>query len=68
VNDGTYNLDGVYLRFDVPNVTLRSASGNCENVVLDGNYITTEIVQIVASNITIADLTLCEKHTITPST
>ena len=62
VSDGTYNLDGVYLRFDVPDVTLRSASGNRENVVLDGNYITTEIIQVVASNITIADLTLREAY------
>ena len=62
VADGVYNLDGVYLRFAVPNVTLRSASGNRENVILDGNYITTEIVQIVASNVTIADLTLREAY------
>ncbi|OQY26946.1 MAG: hypothetical protein B6I38_10700, partial [Anaerolineaceae bacterium 4572_5.1] len=62
VADGSYNLDGVYLRFDVPNVTLRSASGNRENVILDGNYITTEIIQIVASNVTIADLTLREAY------
>ena len=34
VADGTYNLNGVYLRFAVPNVTLRSASGNREAVVL----------------------------------
>jgi len=60
VADGTYHLDGVYLRFDVPNVTLRSTSGQREAVVLDGNYVTTEIVQIVASNVTIADLTLRE--------
>ena len=57
---GTYNLDGVYLRLDVPGVTLRSASGKREDVVLDGNYITTEIVQVVASDVTIADLTLRE--------
>ena len=62
VADGDYNLDGVYLRFDVPNVTLRSASGDRENVVLDGNYVTTEIVQIVASNVTIADMTLREAY------
>ena len=62
VADGTYNLDGVYLRFAVPNVTLRSASGNREAVVLDGNYETTEIVQIVASNVTIADLTLRQAY------
>ncbi len=60
IADGIYDLDGVYLRIDVPNVTLRSASGNRQAVVLDGNYVTTEIVQIVASNVTIADLTLRE--------
>ena len=43
-------------------MTLRSASGNREAVVLDGNYITTEIIQIVASNVTIADLTLREAN------
>ena len=58
--DGTYALDGEYLRFEVPGVTLRSASGNREAVVLDGNYLTTEIIQIVASGVTIADLTLRE--------
>ncbi|MDY7042386.1 MAG: hypothetical protein SVX38_16140, partial [Chloroflexota bacterium] len=62
VADGIYNLNGVYLRFDVPDVTLRSASGNREQVVLDGNYVTTEIAQIVASNVTIADLTLREAY------
>lgn len=62
IADGVYNLDGVYLRFDVPNVTLRSASGIREAVVLDGNYLTTEIIQIVASGVTIADLTLREAY------
>ena len=62
VADGTYDLNGVYLWFDVPNVTLRSVSGNRESVILDGNYVTTEIVQIVASNVTIADLTLREAY------
>ncbi len=62
ISNGTYNLDGAYLRIDVPNVTLRSASGNRMDVVLDGNYITTEIIQIVASNVTIADLTLREAY------
>jgi len=62
VADGNYNLDGVYLLFDTPGVTLRSASGNRQAVVLDGNYITTEIVQIVASDVTIADLTLQEAY------
>ena len=62
VADGTYNLNGVYLRFDTPNVTLRSASGNRDAVILDGDYVTTEIVQIVASNVTIADVTLREAY------
>lgn len=62
VADGTYDLDGVTLRFDVPGLTLRSASGDRRAVVLDGNYVTTEIVQIVASDVTIADLTLREAY------
>lgn len=62
IADGVYNLNGVYLRIDMPNVALRSASGNREAVVLDGNYITTEIIQIVASDVTIADLTLREAY------
>lgn len=62
IADGTYNLNGAYLRVDTPGVTLRSASGNREAVILDGNYQTTEIVQIVASNVTVADLTLREAY------
>ncbi|MEW5717717.1 MAG: hypothetical protein AB1817_03740, partial [Chloroflexota bacterium] len=60
--DGTYNLNGVYLLIDVFNVTLRSASGNRDAVILDGNYLTTEIIQIAASNVTIADITLREAY------
>jgi hypothetical protein len=60
VADGVYALDGVYLRFATSDVTLRSASGVREAVVLDGNDVTTEIAQIVASGVTIADLTLRE--------
>jgi hypothetical protein len=62
VTDGVYDLNGIYLRMDTPDVTLRSASGNREAVVLDGNYVTTEIVQIVASGVTIAELTLREAY------
>ncbi len=62
VTDGTYNLDGVYLRLDVPNISVRSQSGDREAVILNGNYITTEIFQIVASDVTIADLTLREAY------
>ncbi|CAG0926811.1 hypothetical protein TFLX_00214 [Thermoflexales bacterium] len=62
IANGTYNLDGVYLRIDVPNITLRSASGNREAVILDGNYQTEEVIQVVASNVTIADMTLREAY------
>lgn len=62
IANGYYNLNGVYLRIDTPNLTLRSASGNREDVVLDGNYLTTEIIQIVESDVTIADLTLREAY------
>lgn len=48
VADGVYQLNGVYLRIAMPDVTLRSASGNRETVILDGNYQTTEIIQVVA--------------------
>lgn len=62
IADGTYNLDGTYLRVAASNVTLRSASGNRDAVILDGNYLTTEIIQVVASNVTIADVTLREAY------
>lgn len=62
VADGTYALDGEYLRLDVPNVTLRGQSGQRDAVVLDGNYLTTEIVQVAASDVTVADLTLREAY------
>ncbi len=62
IADGTYQLNGVYLRIDEPSVSLRSASGNREAVILDGNYQTTEIIQVVRSNITIADITLREAY------
>jgi hypothetical protein len=58
--DGTYNLgqNEHYVWIDTPNVTLRSASGNREAVILDDNYSGSEIVSIVASNVTVADLTI----------
>lgn len=56
--DGYYALNGAHLRLDVPGLSLRSTSGNRENVILDGGYLTMEIIQIVASDVTVADLTL----------
>ncbi len=57
---GTYYLNGVYLRLTADNITISGASGKREDVVLDGDYITTEIFQVLGSNITIQDLTLRE--------
>lgn len=62
IEDGYYPLDGAYLRIAASGVTLRSVSGNTQAVVLDGNYISTEIIQVVASNVTIADITLQEAY------
>jgi hypothetical protein len=58
IEDGIYLLNGAYLLLDTPGVSLRGESGDREAVVLDGNYQTTEILQIVASNVVIADMTL----------
>lgn len=66
LHDGTYLLDGgdaaSRLTFATPGVTLRSLSGHRDAVVLDGNYQTSELVSIQASNVTIADLTLREAY------
>ena len=56
--DGVYDLNGVFIWIDQPGVTLRSGSGDREAVVLDGNYVTTEIITVAASDVTIADMTL----------
>ena len=63
--DGTYNLgaNGHYVWIDTPYVTLRSASGNREAVILDDNYSATEIVTILASNVTVADITITRAGT-----
>ncbi|MCW5208617.1 hypothetical protein VU10_00055 [Desulfobulbus sp. US1] len=46
VNNGTYDLNGEYLRITADNVTVRSAGGNRSIVILDGNYVTTEISRL----------------------
>lgn len=55
---GTYELDGVYMWVSASGVTLRSASGNRDDVVLDGNYQTQEIITVAASDVTVANLTI----------
>jgi hypothetical protein len=62
LHDGTYDLGcgdlGCRLQFWTPGVALRSLSGNRESVVLDGEYGTSELISIHASDITIAGITL----------
>lgn len=62
LHDGLYDMsqgDAVSrLVFATPGVTLRSLSGHRDGVVLDGGYLTDELVSIFASNVVIADLTL----------
>ncbi len=60
---GVYDLAGEYLWVSAPGVTLRSATGNRDDVILDGNYQTTEIITISASNVTVADLTIRQAFT-----
>lgn len=57
LDDGTYHLGGAYLQF-VAGATLRSKSGDPTKVILDGDWQSSEIVQIAASHATIADVTL----------
>ena len=64
IADGTYNFySGNYLWISASGVTLRSASGNRDAVIIDGNYEATELITIAASNVTIADLTLQHAYT-----
>ena len=61
--DGTYDLAGIYLWVDRPGITLRSASGNRDAVILDGGYTTTEVITIAVSDVTVADLTIRRART-----
>lgn len=46
------------IQFTTPNVTLRSLSNDPNTVIIDGEYLTNEILTIHASNVTIAHLTV----------
>jgi hypothetical protein len=59
--DGTYRMTGSgeasrRIQIVSEGVTLRGGSGDPEAVILDGEYVTEEIVTVSASNVTIADL------------
>ena len=65
IADGTYNLaaQGYYIWIDTPGVTLRSLSGDRDAVVLDNNYQGTETITILASDVTVADITVKRART-----
>jgi len=58
LEDGTYDLAGGFLQFRTPGVTLRSKSGDPTKVIIDGSWQSTELCQVVASDVTIAEVTL----------
>ncbi len=66
LHDGFYDMSGGdsthRLVFSTPGLTLRSVSGNREAVILDGGYVTGELLSIQASDTTIADLTLSRAY------
>ena len=55
--DGTYVV-GASVWITKPGITLRSVSGRRDAVVIDGSYTVDEIVDVNASNVTIADLSI----------
>jgi hypothetical protein len=57
LEDGTYAL-GAPLQFRTAGVTLRSASDDATKVVLDADYNVTEPFYIVASDVTVAHVTI----------
>jgi hypothetical protein len=67
LQDGTYDVSGnSFIGFRNDGVTLRSASGDADAVVLDGGYAIGSILNVVADDITIAEVTLqrCMWHPI----
>lgn len=65
IADGTYNMSGQALYITADGITVRSASGNREKVLLDSHYTqsgTSGVIRIVSSNITIADITLQHQY------
>lgn len=63
LDSGTYDLNGQYLWVRTPGVTIRSKTGNPDDVIIDGNYKTTEIITVAASDVTIAEITLQKAYT-----
>jgi hypothetical protein len=61
IANGMYDLSGIALQITANGITVRGQSGNRSTVVLDGHYVeagTSGIFRVLASNVTIADMTL----------
>lgn len=60
--DGTYRMAGDEaarrIQIRAANITLRSASGDAGRVIIDGEYVTNEIIGVYASGATIAEVTV----------
>jgi hypothetical protein len=57
LEDGTYAV-GASIWITKPGISLRSVSGKRDGVIIDGAYAVNEIVDVNASNVTIAELTI----------
>jgi hypothetical protein len=65
LEDGTYQMSGGdesarRIQITKPGISLRSASGDRDAVIIDGEYLTEEIITVSASDVTIADITIRE--------
>ena len=60
LQDGTYDTSG--LSITVPGVTLRSASGDRDAVILDGNDSAPFVLGLFANDLTVADLTVRDAY------
>jgi len=67
LEDGVYSIDRTngWLLINRPNITIKSVSGNRDNVIIDSNYSDfsqpswrVAMISIEANNVTIADITL----------
>lgn len=56
LEDGIYNVSGI-INVNKSYITIKSKTGNRENVIIDGNY-QGYIFQVTAPNVTIADMTI----------
>lgn len=60
--DGTYRMTGDEaarrIQIRAPRITIRSASGHADAVVIDGEYVTAEVIGVYESDFTLAEVTV----------